>query len=396
VSQPIAVVASDLHVEYHAYAAYPAMWGDSYHALQQVVDACLQYHVPPVLPGDLFDKAYPDSYSLKQFFQQLDRLQQARLTCLYTQGQHELSRRQPWLSLHANPYHLHGVVARLGSHGFYGLDFQPADRLAEQIALIPPEADVLVCHQVWGEFMGKHSAPEGWLAELIPPQIKLVLTGDFHAHTRLQVTSRRPQAPHSFTVLSPGSTTLQSVSEDPIKYVYLLHDDLSMRSLRLLGRQVYYSQIADEVQLDAELDRVLTLLTSTDFSHLPENLRTPMWVANCLETLGADATRRLRVAAHNQLHLFLRIFSGQTLAEEATPAPEPALDLSTLEKAMSHVGPALGAPPDSPVYALVLRLLRSNDPKSELRTFIDEALKEDLKEETSCGAPTDLSALPGP
>lgn len=371
--RPIRVIASDLHMEYAGYAGYPQMWGDAYFATEQIFDYALKHDCGLILAGDLFDKAYPDSYSLKKMFEQLDRAREGGLCVMYVQGQHELSRRQPWMSLHDWPIHIHGRGVHIGGgRNAFGLDWTPSVGLKAALARCgegPGVVNVLILHQVWKEFMGDICAPEGSLDELVPDHVDLVITGDFHRHcTEL----RKNVNGHEYRVLSPGSTTMQALNEDPVKFCFLLYDDSSIVSLPLKSRPVIYSRSVTEGQLDNELQRIdadiAALKASPDVQKLPENIQSPMLVAQFNHDI-ADAARRLRKVAEGRAHLFLRPFGHNreelVTTEKVVPGLEAAL-ASIVEQ-------------NSPVYSTALRLIRAQDFKAELAAIVEEELRSDAE-----------------
>lgn len=386
--EPIFVAASDLHGEYCAYAAYPQMWGDSYFAFEQIVDKALELDVPLVLAGDLFDKPYPDPYTLRRFFAQTARMAASGNNVFFTQGQHELNRRQPWMSLAPWSEHLHGQTAVVGGYRLFGLDWQPADKLKE--ALQSPSvasADVLVCHQVWSEFMGSQTAPEGSIAEQVPSSVRLVVTGDFHAHTSKSLSHADGR---TTVVLSPGSTTLQAVGEDPAKYFYVVYDDLSFRSVPLQGRRVVYSRAFSAEQLleqtDAAVAERAAAVSSGFDTHLPVNLRMPMWVVQYHHEIP-NATSLLKTAARDRFHLFLRPFGREASETESKDeAPEGA---SGLAEALSVL-----VPRDSRVYSTALRLLTASDPKAELGAVVGELVAAEMQPEDTSAPEEDVFKPP--
>lgn len=367
---PWAVVSSDLHNEYCAYVTHPEMWGDSYHATRQLVDYAGQYGVPLILAGDLFDKAYPDSYTLMRVFRMVNQLgnRPDPLNVLFTQGQHELCRRQPWLSLAGHPEHLHEVPYDIKGVGVYGLDWLPADQLAAAMPKVPGQCSVLVCHQVWAEFMGSIACPEGSLAELVPDHVRLVITGDFHGHRVLHLKNKNGRP---FTVLSPGSTTLQAIGEDPVKYCFLVLSDgreFEVRSLPLRGRRFLHAS----VRSDGQLADVAGLLSSYEVPAedlaLPAELRKPMYVV-WYDGVVEGVSGRLREAAKGRCHLFLRLLDGGKGAAEEDKAAE----VGNLEAALA----ASGLGPSDVLYADALRLLRSHDVAAEVETLVAEILEEE-------------------
>lgn len=377
---PIFLASSDNHLEQRPYVDYPEFHGDSFEAFRQVIEQSILARTPLILAGDVLEKNYPDSVTLKEAFRQIDRMAAERLEVYYIEGQHDYAPRHPWLSLHGWPKKLYpeGCV-RIGSHRIAGLDYTPAAQLPARMADIAKDADILVLHQPWREFMGEHLPSDGALAELVPPQIRLVITGDFHQHRPL-LASRADGS--SFGILSPGSTTLQSVKEDPAKFFYAVMDDLSFSSLPLRGRPVFHDRIQSPAQVDAaianRLDELGRWRVSPDCALLPASLHTPVWVVY-VHALAKEAGEKIRAAAAGKFHLFLRSFGA---------APETA---SSVQKPANHLDFAAamqvaGTPATTAEGQAALRLWSAKDPASELESIVQAWMAQDCSMETLVSA----------
>ena len=121
------------------------------------IDKAIEHKVHNIFAaGDLIDVRRPPSEVAEFLRTQLDRL--ATISFRYIQGQHELSS-PPWLSaISDNVQHLDGRepvnVYGTGGMSLIGIDWQPADKLAEKLEAIPDDVDILMAHQVWEDFMG--------------------------------------------------------------------------------------------------------------------------------------------------------------------------------------------------------------------------------------------------
>ena len=250
--RPLYVASSDWHGQIGAWTQAPAnrITGDSYFALKQIVDLCIELEVPLLAAGDLLDCDRPDSSTLREIFQQIDYLKAAKLPLLFTQGQHEKAY-PAYLSLHDWPTHLHGDTASYALPGykylyFHGLDHHHADHLQEALKKIPENTGVLLCHQVWSNFMGVGC--EGSL-EMIP-HAATVITGDYHKHLKIKVTGATGQ---EMTVLSPGATCLQDITEPAEHFAWVAYDDGTFESHKLKSRHVFDVGISAKPDLDAFL-----------------------------------------------------------------------------------------------------------------------------------------------
>jgi DNA repair exonuclease SbcCD nuclease subunit len=145
-ARPLFVNASDNHLAPRAWAGHPSLAGDSYYSLEQLVDYCVAHELPLLLAGDVIDTAYPDPTTMHHLVEQL-----GRMPCednWFIQGQHELQRTTPWLSLAAllgdNLRHAHRRMFRpspLSDFTVYGLDWQPTAQLRDELLGIPDTAD---------------------------------------------------------------------------------------------------------------------------------------------------------------------------------------------------------------------------------------------------------------
>ena len=372
--RPILINSSDLHIEYNAYVTHPQMWGDSYFSFSQICNKALELNCPMSLSGDVFDKPIPDSYSLNYVFKWLDEFMRRELAVLFIQGQHELCRRQPWLSVHQWPIHMndHRIPVPGSPHiEIAGIDFFPEDKLASRIKDLKP-VDILLCHQVWGEFMGSICAPEGWLRSLVG-RVKLVLTGDFHQHTQLVLTEKIEDAVQSMTVLSPGSMSMQSSNEEFKKHFYVVYDDFSYESIPLLTRETIRLAIFSEEGLQSILRQLETAFENIEnrcIKHnYPENMRKPLIYVKFVDDLP-DAYNRLKtVLSDRAFVMFKPVSAAQEVKRIATTAANLTDALKTL-----------GLDESSHLYRLAQELLDSKTIKETVSDIV-ETLWEKYKNE---------------
>lgn len=359
----IAIASSDWHLDKNAWARYPAISGDSYHSLNQIVDYCLAYKVPLLAAGDLFDKPSPDSTSVHEAIKAMDRMQKANLKTYFTEGQHEDTRSYPWLGLHPWPIHADKKVFDLNGYKLIGLDYVKPHNLkaALQVAI---GSNIFMCHQVWRNFMGDHLNSDGSL-EFIQIQGGLIVTGDYHKHVQLSVVSQLGSKPN--IVLSPGSTCMQSIDEPPEKFVYLLYDDLSYDSLPLNTRSVYYRDVLTVEALNdlvSGIDKDWLLPTK----NVPENIQKPI-LAVRFDPDIPDVYIQLNEAVGNKAHLFWRpVVKEIAVKEVILSCAKETIELGlegNLEK-LCH--------PDSWTYKIARRLLTSDSPAKELAVIQEEYL----------------------
>lgn len=345
--RPILAMTSDWHLQLGAWKRANTPKGDSFFALRQIYQFCVERGVDLLGAGDLFDDLKPETFVLQQAFRFADDMQRAGRKIFFTQGQHEKAS-PPYLSLHPYPVHVHRRPIGVRGLTIYGIDHVPADRLESEVEDIPTGVDVLLCHQVWAEFMGVGA--EGRLAMLNKPGgARVVLTGDYHVHRVLDV--------EGVQVCSPGSTCLQSINEPDEKAFFLLYDDLSFESVPLVTRPT----IRRTVRTDADVEEVLAGLGGPflESEGLPLEMQKPILYVEAAEI--DQAYSRIARAAGDKVFLFWKSLVGKpgdVLYEEREALRSAPCGL---EACLPLVVPAGGS-----VYNSVLRLLRAADKKKEL------------------------------
>lgn len=371
---------ADAHLQESAWSTR-AVIGDAAFALDQIVTAAIRNKVAAVFgAGDLIDKQRNRAYPIREFFRQLDRLREAGISFYYIQGQHD--RDNPtWLSAHSHAQHLHGKTVNVDGVQIYGMDWQPADKIHEEMAKIPQGTDILVAHQVWGEFMGGVTTPEANFEDV--PVVSTVFTGDLHVNRMFSTTGKSGQ---SVTVYSPGSTCRQSIDEQPDKYFMFL-DNGVWRTAPLEVRPTL-----DDVEItdDATLDKYLSNLPTNIEGHaalyadLPPHMRKPYLRVKYAAELN-DAARRLETACADKVHLFLKEIPKQK-EKLVTAVATSEVDVLT---PISLLSMAVNKNKEPQLFSAVARFLTASNIDTELEAFRQEWLrKPDVHQETDsseCG-----------
>jgi hypothetical protein len=367
----LCIVSSDWHLERNAWVRYPDLSGDAYFGLEQIIDLCTERHLPLIAAGDLFDKPYPDSRSVWEAMRQMDRMENYNLKVLYIQGQHERSRDKPWMSLHEWPQYIHQEYKPIKGLNFYGLDYTRPDHLKSALQACDNQyTNILVCHQVWGNFMGTIRVTDGML-EQVPLHDGVIITGDYHKHVNLEVTAENGC---KNVVLSPGSICLQSVDEPPDKAVYVLYDDLTFESIPLKSRNIFRHELLKKQDLE-------DLLATIGHSWLDPQIGVPDNIAKPILSVRydpdiPDAYTRLVNDVKDRAHLFARPI-GREMDEKQVEVGEAqqTIDLG-LEGNLAKL-----CLPGSITYAIARRLLTCTNPKTELTQIETEYLNGELAHE---------------
>lgn len=298
-----AVFAADTHLSAQAWARMPGLVGDAEWAFTQLVDYCIEKQAEAlVLAGDLIDKKINDSLPIKCLRVQIDRLQQAAVPVYYIQGQHELAD-PPWMNSVSDwPQHIHQKMVEVAGLTLYGLDFTIQSDLSEKLARIPYNANTLIAHQVWEEFMGSIAVCQGSLASL-PKQIRYCITGDLHCTEIRDITKH---AGGTVTVLSPGATHMRKINEPGVHHFFVWDSNLKKFEIGdLQSRDVYRFNIDSRValkQLQETFDKTFYKL-SKETEHYPENLKKPI-VQLVYDTSVPDAREKSLAVIGDRAFIF--------------------------------------------------------------------------------------------
>ncbi len=302
--KPLYSVIADAHVSPTDTAwANSGIRGDARHALSEFVNISTANRVAAAVGlGDLIDRAVNRALAPAVWMQALDQLADADIPFLFVQGNHDMDD-PPWLSMHRNAIHMHKRTYEVGPLRFYGLDYQPADRLQDELAAVPEGTDVLLCHQGWEQFMNRPGSFQGSLQDV--RNARLVLTGDLHALKQLTLRTR---AGDKVTVHSPGATCKQAVNEPDEHYVLLFGARHEFMPIRLRSRVVVrFGTLGTAEQLDACLDSMSGELKQAAAravqEALPDELRKPLVVIYHAAAL-ADVRRRAERVLNGRGFLF--------------------------------------------------------------------------------------------
>ncbi len=263
---------ADNHLADASWVGRPIL-GDAYFAAEQVADIAIARKVKVVgVAGDFLDKRRNNSRAVAVMRQMAARLKKADIDVLFVQGQHDQSD-PPWLSLCPGARHLdRGFLGPV-----YGLDYLPGEQLGAAVADARPSCPILMCHQMWAEHAPHGAEPDGSIEELIPKHIKVVVSGDIHAHLIKEI---RTKAGHKVKFISPGSTCMQDIAESDQKKVVILDtDDYSHEVVALKCRPcVKARSVASAHDLDKLLRELPSLVADAEeeTKGWPEEIQRPL------------------------------------------------------------------------------------------------------------------------
>lgn len=365
--RPIGLHASDTHLRVRN--------GDEQHAFKQLVDAAVKHKVRYVcLAGDLLDKQSNRARVVAFLYKELGRLRDAGIAVLHTQGQHDFDD-PPWFSAMSWTHHIHKDTRTFDGIALYGLDWQPFGKLQEELAEIPNEADttLLVCHQVWGNWMGDVAAPQGSF-EQIPEHVTHVHTGDLH---QWKLEKRKNAGGETMTVLSTGATTQQKIDEPDTHHYALLYNDGRFEKRSLASRVMIDASLmvrSDDVdKFVAEAEGMLAEAYQRAAAlELPEELHRP-YLRVTFSSKLADVVRRVEKVVKDRAVLTFK----QTVPEEKQTAYKAAkIAKGDAVTPLSVLGEEVDKEERPAAYELTSRLLSAPDKEMEFAKWRAEFLGE--------------------
>lgn len=364
----IFVFAADLHLCDRLWVGRPGIFGDAYFSFEQIIEYCVAESLPLILGGDILDKERNFAKPIQVLCQQLDIMRAANLPVYYTQGQHERNYDATWLGIHPWPQHVHKQQFSIAGCKLYALDWCPRNEIKQELVAVPPDTEILICHQVWKDLMGNIGRPECALADV--HHVTNILTGDFHVTTTVAAPNA---AGKQARLLSPGSTCLRSVNEPPKKNFYVVHDapgddfgayTFAVRELRTRPIKIY--TVSDVAALDALCAGELLRDVSAMRGDLPEHIAKPI-VRIKYNTAVPDAYLRLSTVLGDAAHLFC-----DPIVEKKQTTTKTVNTVSDLVEALVEI---LGE--DSPQTKIAQVLLQAEDPASEIERQFKLFLAED-------------------
>lgn len=369
------LIASDLHLSTHIWKHRP-IYHDSLYAWKQIVDIAISCEVDVViLAGDLLDKQTNTSEPIAWFIKGLHELYDAKIDVWYTQGQHEMQSR-PWASISDTAVHLHMQQEEAEDLVFAGCDFCQEKELQEFLTNEPAlNADVLIMHQVWLEFMGEECKPQGSFSD-IPDNVQILITGDYHEHlvTDYEIRGRK------LTVLSPGSTHLRSIAEPEDKYVFLMDSSRkpSIKSLPLASRRVLRLDVSSKPELKAAKKAIEGFLSlAEDYAEenkMPEAVRKPL-VHITYNKEDSELASKLDATFNDKAHLFYKVVRSYQ-EEELQPNMSSYVDAEDRVSMLGVLDNYVDEMREPGAHLLAKTLLQSNEPLLSLHKWVKDQMHE--------------------
>jgi hypothetical protein len=309
-SDPLLCFMGDLHLSHLIWTDRRLIRGDSFLGFSQVVDRAIEYQVPLVLGGDIFDTVRPDSGLISFFRHEMDRCHRHNIQVFAYQGNHDKAPTPWYCAASEHPIHVgDGKPVEIAGVSVRAFDYAVRDQIEEQMASLvdQPVPQILMLHQAIRQFLrfdGAWNHDADWIPEGIP----LTLVGDLHS----PLTQR---ALHGSEVLYSGATHARNWAQIGPKSCVVVRRDLSW----------FRAPIAA---------RTFTVMTLQ-----------PMWVPSDLEARFASLTADLTGLQALPPVLHLR-WNHETLDQFALaqklaiPLTERFGLLVTDDQCGSHAGPA--------------------------------------------------------
>jgi DNA repair exonuclease SbcCD nuclease subunit len=364
------LVASDLHLSDRVWQHRPIA-GDSYHSWHQLVELALSQRVEGViLAGDILDKQSNLSVPIQKLLAGLHRLTDAGIEVYYNQGQHEYQE-HPWMQAGPVTHWLHRqVVTPCPGWRIAGCDYQNADRFQEFLqGELAKSADILVCHQVWRDFMGDVGKPQAEFAD-VPANVRVLITGDYHEHIC--------QRFGTLTVLSPGSTHMRSIAEPEEHACFTVElraqdPKPEIRSLPLYTRRCIRLDTrltGNFTNLNGQAEALLATAEAYAQEHLPPELALPL--VQLTHRVGEDElVQRFSDAFRHRGHLF---FKQVAVRDKEELELINYLDPTDRVDLLTCLDNFVDAQSQSLQHSLAVTLLQSPDPEQALHRWISEQL----------------------
>lgn len=389
--KPLFVFCADIHLEDGAWSTRPSIYGDAYYSFDQIVDYCVTHTLPLIIGGDVLERKSNAARPIAKLCAALSRMETAGVPVFYIQGNHEYDRHAPWLSVHPWPQHIHSQLVNISGTAVFGLDWLPKGAIQDALKTVPPEADILVVHQVWKDLMGNIGRTECELTDV--HHVQTILAGDFHVTKIVDGVNAQGKP---VQMLSPGSTSMQDISEDPKKCFFVICQNdgkFVFKPEPLLTRPFIRYDARTQEELDdlcagklvKDIERAVFDASARG---VPEDIRKPLVRIKFNKQLP-DAYLRLLTAIGDLAHVFCDAIAEK---DREKPAAEPrSAAANTILTALEDL---LGAGTDE--YKLAAGLVLAADPSKELDVLFRQYVEEsgELNDATAASSCEELGTPP--
>lgn len=369
-SNAIAVVVTDAHTDKYVWRKRPEITGDSYFGLSQAINVAVQNNLPIIFGGDNVEcmpTDAPCSQTIHVLRKELSRIADAELAGYFIQGQHD--DKYDWITAVSDCVrNVDGQSFEIGGVKFAFMSYRRTPDLPPAIASVDPTADVLICHQVFKELFGGSSSQLS-VREFVEP--KLLISGDLHQFK--QVRCKRKDR-EDLMVVSPGATHARKADEPAEHYVVVVHDDLTVKKVKLRSRVRLTYSIADADDFDVlyeslprSIEQAYALAAEW---RLPPALQTPLFMLSDTSDVS-QVEYRVQQLLQGSAHLFYDppALKVSQLPNRGAATFDSKFDVPVVEFAIEE------AAGDEEVIDLLKAGLSTEDPKAAIDQWHESFMK---------------------
>lgn len=254
--RPSFVALGDLHLDPWIWRSYRDINGDAFLGFKSFVDVAIEWNVPVVLVGDIFDSVDPDPHIVRFFREQMDRCVEEDIAVYAIQGNHD-KRATPWYAaIHAWPIHFgDGEQITIGGLSVVGFDYAVRDSIEGSLIELGDREQlpqVLFLHQAVDDAL-KFEGMWNCKLEWVPRGVPLIVMGDIHTEWQKEV---RPGQWAYYT----GPSHAREIGQRGPKSCMMVFDDLSVERIPIESREIQKFSVSavDQLQRTDEWLQVVT------------------------------------------------------------------------------------------------------------------------------------------
>lgn len=346
-------LVADAHIVRRVWKHRTILEGDAYRAWDRMVDMIIADKAENktlLLAGDILDFRMIDGWTLEVLDAGIEKLFDAGVGVIFTQGNHDLNPR-PHLKVLGGS-HAHKTIKKtLDGRTVYGLDYMPRDLLHEELAKVP-DCDILMMHAAGEHLLGFEGAFEYQLEQL-PTNVKYVLVGDIHVTDITETTA-------GVKVISPGSLHPLSIAEGGAHGFYKMYENGELEFVQVPGREIHRFNVKTDKDVE-KADKVL--------KELPELIQEDRPIVElCYDpnfTAWAVGTSR----ALSDMAVFFMDEKLTMPDNIVLDGDRPVYEQMTLKNALSMV---LKPEEDPELFGFTENLLGSKDPDNYVEEWLGD------------------------
>lgn len=344
--------------------------GDEQFGLTQVIDYAITKSATDVIAaGDLFDRQQNRPGPVTFFCQQIERLKRAGIKFYYIVGQHDRDVDTQWLAAHSWAQHIHKKTVKIGPFTFYGLDCQNFGKLQEELQSVPQEADHMICHQTWSDWLGFEGASQGDIAQL-PGHVRFMYSGDIH---KWIYETKKNSAGRPVRCLSTGALCQQKIDEPSEHFCAVMEDDGTIKKVKLRSRRfIDWPLITTTEDMDEFVQKIDESLAAAVLPKCPEEIGKPLLRVSYGPAVP-EAVARVEKIVGNRAFLYFKDLQSEEHAVPEGPSQVRGPAVTPLDVLSEEVN----KDEHPEVFELVGTLLSPGDPALAFSRWRQEQLAED-------------------